>query len=494
MSKKPVFTVCLLFLVLFAFLLLPDREITLLVFAIGFTSATYFLALALWLSKKGRQMTRRMSRIVALFSMIFVVLPFMLGVAVIFLCPFNLSSILFSIMTVGFAITLSFDFLNIPLALYHKRLEEGIEKQPLRDYPLISIIVPAHNEEKCIEGTLETLLEIDYPRKEIIVVDDGSTDRTYEIATRYIPKGVKIIRRIQGGKWAALNYGLLFSKGEIIVTIDADSLISRTALKEMAKRFQDPKIMAECGNVKVLNRNNFLTKCQAYEYITDINIVKSAFDFVGSVMIVPGALGAFRREALVSTGKYDPDTVTEDFDTTLKALKIGGVIQICKHAYAYTEAPETFRDFYKQRLRWYRGSIQVLTKHKDVVLNPIYGFLSFIGYPYILLSMFVIPLCGLVALASGVIACLTGYALEFFQRLSLFISLEFLYALLAIQLDEEDAKLTLYSPFFVIGYRHLRDIIRMKALIDVIIMKKRAEWGRVERKGRWRRSIQTPSP
>jgi cellulose synthase/poly-beta-1,6-N-acetylglucosamine synthase-like glycosyltransferase len=480
--------------VLFAFLLLPNREITLVVFAIAFTSATYFLTLTLWLSKKGHQMTRRASRAIAFLSMIFIVLPFMLGVAVIFLQPLNLSSIFFSISTAGFAITLFFDFFNIPLALYHKYLEEEIERQPLRSYPLISIIVPAHNEEECIEGTLETLLEIDYPRKEIIVVDDGSTDKTYEIATRYIPKGVKVVHRRQGGKWAALNYGLICSRGEIIVTIDADSLISRTALTEIAKRFQDPKVMAVCGNVKVLNRNNFLTKCQALEYITDINIAKRAFDVVGSVMVVPGVLGAFRREALVSTGKYDPDTVTEDFDTTLKTLKIGGVVQTCKHAYAYTEAPETLGGFYKQRLRWYRGSVQVLTKHKDVVLSPMYGFLSFVGFPYILLSMFFVPLCGLVALALGIIACLTGYALEFFQILSLFISLEFLHALLAIQLDEEDARLALYSPFFVIGYRHLRDIIRMKALIDVIIMKKRAEWGRVERKGRWRGSIQTLSP
>lgn len=329
--------------------------------------------------------------------------------------------------------------------------------------------MPAYNEEKCIERTIESLLEVRYPNKEIIVVDDGSTDKTYELAVRYVSKGVKVVRRSNGGKSAALNYGMLFARGEIIVTVDADSLIGRNALVEVAKWFQDPTITAVCGNVKVLNRTNFLTKCQALEYITDINVAKRAFSILGSTMVVPGVFGAFRRSVLEGTGFYDPDTVTEDFDTTLKALKSGGVVQTTSSAIAYTEAPESLIDYYKQRLRWYKGTFQVLIKHRDVLINPTFGSLSIIGYPYILLSMVFVPVCGFVALISGILACVLGATLEFLQMLGLFISLETVFSILAIQLDNEDLKLSLYAPFFVIGYRHLRDLIRLKSLLLSLI-------------------------
>jgi len=494
MIKKSFFTVGLLLLVLFAFLLLPNREITLIIFAIAFVSSAYFLALISWWRKKSHEeVRRRVSPVIALLSLFFLSLPFIFGAFLFFLQPLNLSSVSFAISTAGFALTLFYDFLNIPLALYHKHREEELEKQPIREYPLVSIIVPAHNEEKCIEGTIESLLEINYPNKEIIIVDDGSTDRTYALASMYIPKGVKVLHRSRGGKWAALNYGILFSKGEIIVTIDADSLISRTALIEIVKRFQDPRVKAVCGNVKVLNRNNLLTKCQALEYIADINIAKRAFDIVGSTMVVPGVLGAFRRDVLVSTGTYDPDTVTEDFDVTIKALKTGAVVQTTRQACAYTEVPETLKDLYRQRSRWYKGTAQVLIKHRDALLHPTFGFLSFLGFPYVLLSIIFIPLCGVLALTSGIIASLTGSAIPFLQLLSLFILMELLFSILAIQLDGEDMKLALYSPLFVVGYRHFRDIIRIKSLIEVVIdmalKKKRVEWRRVERKGIWREKV-----
>lgn len=483
--KKIVYVISGLIISMAAvFLLFPNREITLLAISASISSTAYYLILAVWWSRNrfGR-IRKRTAYPIMFFSFIFILLPFVLGLFAIFFYPISLSSFFYGITVAGFTLTLFYDFLNIPLALYHKKQEEELTKQSLRDYPLISLIVPAYNEEKCIEKTIESILDLDYPNKELIVVDDGSEDRTYVIASRYISRNVKVVKKKNGGKWSALNYGFFLSRGEIIVSVDADSLVSRTALKEIAKRFQIPEILGLAGNVKVLNRGNFLTRCQALEYITDINIGKRAFAILGSTMVVPGCLGAFRRSALMETGIFDPDTVTEDFDTTLKVLKVGGVVQTSSNAFSYTEAPETLRDLYRQRLRWYRGTFQALLKHRNIITTPIFDFLSFIGYPYFIFSLIFIPICGLTALISGIMASLTGGAIIFLQMLLIFISMEFLFSLLAIKLDDEDVKLAIYSPFFVIGYRHLRDIIRIKSLIDVIL-KKEIKWTRVKRIGR----------
>ena len=485
MIQKRVFLTTGLLILVFSLILFifPNKHLSLAVLITALTPTVYFFILVLKLIREPPgQRRKRIPISLGILSLCFLGLPFLLGLALFLLTP-STTSLFFSVLTTGLVLTISYDLLNIPLALYHKHLEEEDHEKSISYYPPVSIIVPAYNEEKCIERTIESLIEIDYPSKEIIVVDDGSTDKTYEIALRYVPKGVKVVHRSNGGKWAALNYGMLFAKGEIIITVDADSLISRRALMEVIRWFQDPTITAVCGNVKVLNRNNFLTKCQALEYITDINIAKRAFGIFGSTMVVPGVFGAFRRKVLEGTGFYDPDTLTEDFDTTIKALKSGGVVQTTSSATAYTEAPETLTDLYKQRLRWYRGTFQVMIKHRDLLVHPRFGSLSVIGYPYILLSMVFVPLCGLLAIFSGIFACLTGAALEFLQMLGLFVSLEVLFSILAIQLDNEDLKLALYAPFFMIGYRQLRDLIRFKSLIDVVFRRK-LTWTKVQRMGR----------
>jgi cellulose synthase/poly-beta-1,6-N-acetylglucosamine synthase-like glycosyltransferase len=251
-----------------------------------------------------------------------------------------------------------------------KLVEIREDEAPLRSYPKVNILVPAYNEESCIADTLESLVEACYPNKEIIVVDDGSTDRTVKIAMQYASEGVKVFSKENGGKFSALNYGLALSDGDLIIIVDADSIIERRAIKELVKKFENPDVVAVCGNIKVLNRNNFLTKCQALEYIFSINIMKRALDTFGSITVVPGALGAFRKGTLTAGGSYDKDTLTEDFDTTLKVLKSGKVVQASSHASAYTEAPETMRDLYKQRMRWYRGNYQTISKHRDAFTNP----------------------------------------------------------------------------------------------------------------------------
>ena len=419
-------------------------------------------------------------------------------------------SVLLLIVMVSLAFSFFYNFLNIPLAIYHKHQEVKLSKKPLNYYPPISIVVPAYNEEKCIAGAIETLLEAEYPDKEIIVVDDGSTDRTYRIAQSYSNRGVKVVQRPNGGKAAALNHGLQFVTGEIMICVDADSMVGRTSLLELVRRFEDSSVVAVAGNIKVLNRSKLLAACQALEYIFDINIARRGLDTFGAVIVVPGCLGAFRSEALKNSAGWDVETLVEDFDATIKlfkagastesnalnrvhtqnpdfqaaakGLKSGKIVQASSAAIGYTEVPESLKDLWKQRQRWYRGNYQTMLKHKDAFTNSRYGALYSLSFPYIVISMICVPLSMIAIVVSAIMAIIDGYAMAVLIIFGVFTILQFVISILAIELDDEDLKLALYSPFFVLGYKHILDFIKIKAAFDVFT-KKRAGWDKLDRIG-----------
>jgi cellulose synthase/poly-beta-1,6-N-acetylglucosamine synthase-like glycosyltransferase len=502
--KKSIIITAILSLALYGliFLVSPDRT-TLLAAAAGIVASLIFIAIAILEIKAPAN--HRMPWIYFLpLSIIFIAIPVFFAIVLFNKGAF---SVLLLIVMVSLAFSFFYNFLNIPLALYHKYQESQQAKKPLTYFPPISIIVPAFNEEKCIAGTLETLLEAYYPDKEIIVVDDGSTDRTYEIALSYSDRGVKVISRPNGGKAAALNHGLQFASGEIMVCVDADSMVGRTSLAEMMRKFEDPDVVAVAGNIKVLNRNTFLSACQALEYIFDINIARRGLDTFGAVIVVPGCLGAFRTEALKNSAGWDTETVVEDFDTTIKifkggafdqythtstqdpdmqattkGLKAGKVVQASSAAVGYTEAPENLSDLWKQRQRWYRGNFQTLFKHRDAFINSRYGALYSLSFPYIVISMMFIPLSMIAVFVTAVMAIMDGYILQLLMIFGVFTILQLIISILAIELDDEDLKLAWYAPFFVIGYKHLLDFIKMKAFIDVITRQKMG-WDKLERIG-----------
>lgn len=422
------------------------------------------------------------NRIPSLFSLTLLFLPFILGGAVALEAYEAGKSFILVIVAMGLTLTFWNNFLTTPLAVFHKISE--LKGGP-STYPTVSVIVPAYNEEKVIARTIEALLEVDYPSKEIIVVDDGSTDRTLEIASRYKKVGVKVCHKENGGKYSALNYGLKFARGEIIVVVDADTIVGKYSLKELVKNFSDPTVAAVAGNIKVLNRVNWLTRCQALEYITSINVFRRALDVFSSVTVVPGALGAFRRSTLDSVGLYDRDTITEDFDVTVKVLKAGSTVQASSYAVAYTEAPLTLKDLYRQRMRWYRGNFQTILKHRDAFTNPRYGFLQRLGFPFILVSMVFVPFAGIAVWASALIAIVNGEYSSVASMFLLFVTLQCLLSLLAIEIDDEDLRLIAYAPFFVIGYKQLVDVFTIKALFDVLL-KRRIRWTRARRMGELR--------
>ncbi len=411
-------------------------------------------------------------------SLLFICLPVIFAAA---LYLWNIFSFTTWLLLISLTIIFYYNFLAVPLAIYHKRREL---KQPdsLNHFPSISILIPAYNEEKVLRRAIETALEANYPYKEIIVIDDGSTDRTYQIAQEYGDSGVKVIHRPNGGKAVAINHGLRFARGEIIIIVDADSLVGKNTLIKLVQPFHDPEVAAVAGNIKVLNRMNWLTKCQALEYIASINIYRRALDVFGSVTVVPGALGAYRREVLEGSGCYDPDTLVEDFDVTMKTLKTGKVVQASASAIAYTEAPQTLDGLIRQRLRWYRGNFQALWKHRDAAFNSRYGFLQKLAFPFLIISMIYMPFAGLATIVVAVLTVLSGSGLILLPTLLFFALLQFLICLLSIELDNEDKKLVLYAPLFVFGYKQICDFTMIKGLIDVIF-RKGLKWTSVQRTG-----------
>jgi cellulose synthase/poly-beta-1,6-N-acetylglucosamine synthase-like glycosyltransferase len=387
---------------------------------------------------------------------------------------FSVGSIYSIIISFGMTLTFMYSMVNLPLTIYHKQMEQ--RRMFLRATPRVTIIVPAYNEEKSIGRVLNSAVEADYPNKEVIVVDDGSVDNTYSVASRYKdkmpPNSCLVIRKPNGGKYSAINYAIRFASGEYVIPIDADSVMGRDAIKEIVKYFQQEDVVAVGGNIKVRNRKGLLTYCQALEYLVGVNMFKRAYDVFGVVMVVPGPLGGFRKDVLLERGEYDNDTLTEDFDTTLKALKTGRAVQASSHAMSFTEAPETLGELYGQRLRWNRGNLQTLIKHRDIVTNSRYGMLQKYGYPLIFLTMITLPFLSVIISAITILAIIYGQWLFILTTFLIFTGLEAVLASIAVVMDEEDWKLILLSPLLVIGYKHLIDFFTIKSVFDVLLRRK----------------------
>jgi biofilm PGA synthesis N-glycosyltransferase PgaC len=376
-------------------------------------------------------------------------------------------------------------FINVmfylPIAIYDKFLNKNVHNNRiLTSIPTISIIVPAYNEEENIKRTLDSIIDSDYPAKEIIVVDDGSTDSTYAIASQYMQTSkhckITVMRKRNGGKVSAINYALRFAVGEIIIVIDADSIIERNTLKETAKEFQRPDVIAVAGEVKVLNPSNFLTNCTALELVLGANLLRPAFSLLGIVMVIPGALGGFSKKRIMQCGLYDRDTIAEDFDITVKIAKGGGKI-VGMSAISYTQAPTTLKAFYKQRSRWYRGIFQTLLKHNDAMTSGRYGMLNRVGYPITVLMFIIPPFLDIIVIALTVLAIVEGLPVSFIFAFVLFFAFQFILCGIAIIMEKnKNWKLILYAPFSIVGYKQIINFIVIKSIFDIMKQRRRYEW------------------
>ncbi len=261
--------------------------------------------------------------------------------------------------------------------------------------PSIAVLVPAFNEEKVIVRTVRSVLHSHYPNFRVIVIDDGSTDLTLEVTREAFAKEIAdrkviVLTKPNAGKAAALNYALEFVTEEIFVGIDADTIIAPSALTHLVPNFIDPKIAAMAGNAKVGNRVNLWTRWQALEYITSQNFDRRALDVFGAVTVVPGAIGAWRTEAVRREGAYHTDTVAEDADLTMRLLRRGYRVEYDDLALAFTEAPTTANGLMRQRFRWSFGIMQSAWKHRGAFFRK--GVLGWISLPNILVFQIILPI------------------------------------------------------------------------------------------------------
>jgi peptidoglycan-N-acetylglucosamine deacetylase len=241
------------------------------------------------------------------------------------------------------------------------------------DYaPRVAVLVPAYNEEKVIVRTIRSVMMSNYKNIRIIVIDDGSSDNTYRAAVDAYPAAIAsgrltVLTKPNGGKADALNYALERTTEEVYIGIDADGVIAHDAITNLVCHFANPKIGAVAGNAKVGNRVNLWTRWQALEYITSQNFERRALDLFDVVMVVPGAIGAWRTSAVKTGGGYHTNTVAEDADLTMNLLEQGYQVIYEDQALAFTEAPVNMDGLIRQRFRWSFGILQAIFKHRGAI-------------------------------------------------------------------------------------------------------------------------------
>ena len=364
--------------------------------------------------------------------------------------------------------------------------------------PNVTVIVPAYNEEKVIEATLHSLLRSDYQHFEIIVVDDGSQDRTSEVVREKFSSEprVRLFTEPNAGKASALNFGLRYATGEIVIALDADTMFAPHAIAALAHRFYDPEMGAVAGNAKVGNRINIVTRWQALEYITSQNMDRRAFASLNCITVVPGAVGAWRRDLLDKAGGFTADTLAEDQDLTLRIRRLGYKIGYEEDAIAWTEAPATLSALAKQRFRWAFGTLQCMWKHADALLRPRYGALGFVAMPNVWIFQIIFPLISPVmdlmliyTLVSAGLDWLeqpSGYTMSNLNQVlfyyALFLAIDWLTACFAFVLEKRERWSLLWWIFLQrFCYRQVMYYVMIKS-VAVAARGALVGWGKLERK------------
>jgi poly-beta-1,6-N-acetyl-D-glucosamine synthase len=358
-------------------------------------------------------------------------------------------------------------------------------------FPFVSIIVPVYNEGKLLRDTLKSLLTLDYPSYELVVVNDGSTDDTAKVAEEFVgyQQGrqslvkVSLINKPNGGKSKALNAGIQYSEGDFVLCMDGDTKLSSNCLRMGIRHFMDPSVGAVAGNVKVENRKKMMTDLQALEYIEGLNMARSAQGFLKMVNIIPGPIGIFRKQALKDAGYYSSDTFAEDADLTLKILSKGWRVNYEPNSVAYTEAPINLYQLLKQRYRWTRGILQAVRKHKKHIVNPTINF----NNTLILWSMFyeslIWPAMNIFANFFFIIVAVVYdfSSLVFFWWLGIMI-LDMMAALYCVAAEKEEFRLVLYSFIYRMIFILIIDITKAMATVEEFLGVQMT-WGKLERVG-----------
>jgi len=349
--------------------------------------------------------------------------------------------------------------------------------------PEVTIVVPAYNEERVIERTIRSILESTYRNLKVMVVDDGSGDRTAEIVGELFSHDarVELIQETNHGKWYAEDVAINHLDSPIFVVIDADTLLDSEAIGYLVQPFSDPRVGAVAGTVEVGNHVNFLTRCQSVEYIVSQALMRRAYQAFNGILVVPGAIGAWRTEAVRKAGLVTGDTITEDADLTVAVHRANYKVVYQPDARSYTEVPETLREFMKQRLRWSLGLLQVSWKHKSAIIEGRgVGLVSIVeSFWYRLVSGVVYPLLDLLllglliqsafAVVTGGEPAVLGLSAEFYLAIAALVLLDFVNLTVAFAFDRRwDWSLLLIPPLMRFGYIQLLYVSSFRALFHAV--------------------------
>lgn len=348
----------------------------------------------------------------------------------------------------------------------------------------VTVIVPAYNEAAGIEATVRSVLASRHP-VEVIVVDDGSTDQTAEIVEslrRQLPR-LRLIRQANAGKAAALNTGLAAAATKIVVMVDGDTVLEPDTVGTLAAHFVDPSVGAVSGNAKVGNRRGLLGRWQHIEYVIGFNLDRRMYDVLTCMPTVPGAVGAFRRSAVLGVGGVGTDTLAEDTDLTMALERAGWRVTYEERAVAWTEAPATLGQLWKQRYRWCYGTLQAVWKHRRAfVERGAAGRLGRRGLPYLLLFQVLLPVLAPVVDVAAVFGLLTGDAVIFGAVWLGFLVLQGLPGLIAFRLDGERLGPLLALPLQQLVYRQLMYLVVVQS-VATALSGVRLPWHKLERRG-----------
>jgi peptidoglycan-N-acetylglucosamine deacetylase len=373
-----------------------------------------------------------------------------------------------------------FGFLNVVLALVrYSRSRHRLND----DQPTVAVLIAALNEEMVITRTIEHVLASDYPVGGVVVVDDGSTDGTADMVrdiARRDPR-VRLVQQENAGKWAALNHGFRLIPQEIVVTIDADTLVTPSTVRHLVAGFHSSRIGAVAGVVRVGNRTrNLLTRWQALEYVTQIGVERAGAALLRGVMVVPGACAAWRRLAVTGVGGYSGATLAEDCDLTLTLHRGGWEVEQADLAVAWTEAPEAVDALLRQRVRWMFGTFQAVWKHRSMLFRPRYGWLGMLVMPMTVVSL-VMPLVFTPLVVVALLQVLAAQGpLQVLLYFALFAAVYGVLAVVAVWLLRERPGHLLMVPVYRFIYEPMRAYL-LYACLGTALRGVRLGWNRVLR-------------
>ncbi|MFF3498473.1 bifunctional polysaccharide deacetylase/glycosyltransferase family 2 protein [Streptomyces sp. NPDC003247] len=407
-------------------------------------------------------------------------------IAAVAFAEWTVPALSYGLMVVGVAVMGRFGMMLI-LARRHYRIrnKRRFSWGPTVTRP-VSVIVPAYNEKECIANTLESLARSTHPI-EILVVDDGSTDGTSEIARAAADKlgmtNVRVIRQENAGKPAALNNGVRSASYDIVVMMDGDTVFEPEAVHQLVQPFADPKVGAVAGNAKVGNRNTIIGAWQHIEYVMGFNLDRRMYDLLRCMPTIPGAIGAFRRDAVLEVGGMSEDTLAEDTDITIAMHRGGWNVVYQEHAIAWTEAPGSLKQLWSQRYRWSYGTMQALWKHrKSLTDKGPSGRFGRVGMPLVVLFQIITPIF------APLIDVFTIYSMIFvdFQAALLawlaVLAVQLFCAGYAFRLDREKYRYLLMMPLQQLAYRQMMYLVLIHSSITALTGG-RLRWQKLKRTG-----------